>query len=141
MRMMMKSLFVGALFPLAAVVAPGAADAAPCSTTAVAYSIWVTPGFSCTITDASLHITGAVFGAGSVATVSESLGNNISLVASIPNMTDVTTTFAGTTSLSIVKDALVLGGTGTNISAIRNDFSQTGVTTPRTQKVTSALIA
>ena len=197
MRMMMKSLFVGALFPLAAVVAPGAADAAPCSTTAVAYSIWVTPGFSCTITDtlgtktfsnfsfasgtgfslsnvsvqadplapanqagvlfslplavppspndvtldfnvastvpitdASLHITGAVFGAGSVATVSESLGNNISLVASIPNMTDVTTTFAGTTSLSVVKDALVLGGTGTNISAIRNDFSQTGVTPP-----------
>jgi hypothetical protein len=51
MRMMMESLFVGALFPLAAVVAPGAADAAPCSTTAVAYSIWVTPGFSCTITD------------------------------------------------------------------------------------------
>src|SRR5204863_4723772 len=51
MRMVIKSLFVGALFPLAAVVAPGAADAAPCSTTAVAYSIWVTPGFSCTITD------------------------------------------------------------------------------------------
>ena len=192
MKMMMKSLFVGALFPLAAVVAPGAADAAPCSTTAVAYSIWVTPGFSCTITDtlgtktfsnfsfasgtgfslsnvsvqadplapanqagvlfslplavppspndvtlafnvmsdvpitdASLHITGAVFGAGSAATVSESLGNNMSLVASIPNMTDVTTTFAGTTALSVVKDAIVLGGTGTNISAIRNDFSQT----------------
>ena len=197
MRMMMKSLFVGALFPLAAVVAPGAADAVPCSTTAVAYSIWVTPGFSCTITDtlgtktfsnfsfatgtgfslsnvsvqadplapanqagvlfslplavppspndvtldfnvastvpitdASLHIIGAVFGAGSAATVSESLGNNISLVASIPNMTDVTTTVAGTTSLSVVKDAIVLGGTGTNISAIRNDFSQTGVTPP-----------
>ena len=30
-------------------------------------------------------------------------------------MTDVTTTFAGTTSLSVVKDAIVLGGTGTNI--------------------------
>lgn len=50
--MMMKSLFVGALFPFAAVVAPGAVDAAPCSTTAVLYSTWVnTPGFSCTITD------------------------------------------------------------------------------------------
>jgi hypothetical protein len=192
MRMMMKSLFVGALFPLAAVVAIGAADAAPCATTAVAYSLWVTPGFNCTITDtlgtktfssfsfasgtgfplssvsveadplapanqagllfslplavppspndvtldfnvastvpitdASLHITGAVFGTGSVATVSESLGNNITLVASEPNMTDVSTSFPGTTSLMVVKDALVLGGTGTNISAIRNDFSQT----------------
>jgi hypothetical protein len=197
MRMMMKSLFVGALFPLAAVVAPGAADAAPCSTTAVPYSLWVTPGFNCTITDtlgtktfssfsfasgtgfplasvsvladplapanqagvlfslplavppspndvtldfnvastvpitdASLHITGAVFGTGSVATVSESLGNNINLVASVPNMTDVSTSFPGTTSLMVVKDALVLGGTGTNISAIRNDFSQTPPSVP-----------
>jgi len=192
MTMMMKPRFVGALFSLAAVVAPGAADAAPCSTTAVPYSLWVTPGFNCTITDtlgtktfssfsfasgtgfplasvsvladplapadqagvlfslplavppspndvtldfnvastvpitdASLHITGAVFGTGSVATVSESLGNNITLVASEPNMTDVSTSFPGTTSLMVVKDALVLGGTGTNISAIRNDFSQT----------------
>jgi hypothetical protein len=194
MTMMMKPRFVGALFSLAAVVAPGAADAAPCSTTAVPYSLWVTPGFNCTITDtlgtktfssfsfasgtgfplasvsvladplapadqagvlfslplavppspndvtldfsvtstvpitdASLHITGAVFGTGSVATVSESLGNNISLVASLPNMADVSTSSfpPGTMSLSVVKDALVLGGTGTNISAIRNDFSQT----------------
>jgi len=30
----------------------GTAEAGPCSVSPVSYSLWVTPGFSCTITDA-----------------------------------------------------------------------------------------
>jgi hypothetical protein len=45
--MMMKSLFVGALFPLATVAASGAADAAPCGTTTL--NNWLVSGFSCEV--------------------------------------------------------------------------------------------
>jgi hypothetical protein len=49
MRILMKSMMAGALVSLAAVVASGSANAAPCGSSTL--DVWLAAGFSCTVGD------------------------------------------------------------------------------------------
>ena len=83
------------------------------------------------INDARLAIAGAVTGSGS-ATVGETLSpSDLTLTASLPSDPVDQISFSPTDSVGVLKDAEVIGFTGTtSISAIENDFSQIAVPEP-----------
>lgn len=90
------------------------------------------------INDAYLAIAGVVTGNGS-ATVGETLSNGATLTATLPSPATDHVTFTPTATVSAIKDALVLGLTGTtSISAIEDDFSET--TTPVPEPASLSLL-
>jgi hypothetical protein len=84
------------------------------------------------IDDAYLAIAGGVTGNGSVL-VGETLSNGSTLQAALPGTPTDHVAFAPTNQLSVLKDALVIGFTGTtSLTAIKQDFSEIPVPEPAT---------
>src|SRR5207253_3015269 len=95
----------------------------------------VTLGFTITtptskIDDAYLAIAGGVTGSGSVL-VGETLSNGSTLQAALPGTPTDHVVFDPTSQLSVLKDALVIGFSGTtSLTAIEQDFSEVPVPVP-----------
>ena len=120
--MMMKSLFVGALFPLAAVVAPGAADAAPCiNTTLNNWLASTNPTFSCTVGDKTFsnfsynqggfNVPASAVGVGPAITPDPGIGFNAAWFNITSTPLDATLSFTVTAATASIHDAeLLMGG-------------------------------